>query len=404
MKNKVKFSDIEQALKDVKAGKIIIIVDDPSRENEGDLFCAAEKITPAKINFMAKYGRGLICAPMEKERLKKLAIDNMVAVSTEKKGCAFTVSVDYKYGTTTGISAEDRAVTITKLTDLKSKPQDFARPGHIFPLAAREGGVLVRAGHTEAAVDLARLAGLKPAGVICEVIKDDGKMARVPDLIKFAAKYKLKIITIEDIIRHRSKTETLVKEIVEVDFPTRHGHFRLKLFEDAITKETSLAIIKGDIKNKKNVLTRVHSSCETGDIFHSLRCDCGLQLERALEMIEKAGCGIVLYMHQEGRGIGLVNKLKAYNLQEKGLDTVQANIALGFAPDLRDYGIGAQILAKLGIKSIKLMTNNPRKIIGLEGYGFKISSRAPIEIKPAAENIKYLKTKKNKMGHILKNI
>ncbi|MDR0646658.1 MAG: bifunctional 3,4-dihydroxy-2-butanone-4-phosphate synthase/GTP cyclohydrolase II [Elusimicrobiota bacterium] len=395
------FSSIDSVLKDVKAGKIIIIVDDPSRENEGDLFCPAAKITPQKINFMAKYGRGLICAPMENKRLKKLAINNMVAVSTEKKGCAFTVSVDYRHGTTTGISAFDRALTVKKLIDPKSKPQDFARPGHIFPLAAKEGGVLVRAGHTEAAVDMARLAGLFPAGVICEIIKDDGKMARVPDLTKFAAKHKLKIITIEDLIKYRSKTESFVEEIVEVDFPTQNGRFRLKLFEDTITKETALAIIKGNIKNKKDVLTRVHSSCETGDIFHSLRCDCGLQLERALQMIEAKGRGVVLYMHQEGRGIGLINKLKAYRLQEKGLDTVQANIALGFAPDLRNYGIGAQILAKLGIKSIKLMTNNPRKIIGLKGYGLKISSRVPIEIKPFAENEKYLKTKKNKMGHLL---
>jgi 3,4-dihydroxy 2-butanone 4-phosphate synthase/GTP cyclohydrolase II len=325
----------------------------------------------------------------------------MVAVSTEKKGCAFTVSVDYRHGTTTGISAFDRALSVKKLIDPKSKPQDFARPGNIFPLAAKEGGVLVRAGHTEAAVDLARLAGLFPAGVICEIIKDDGKMARLPDLIKFAAEHKLKIVTIEELIKYRSKAEIFVKEIVEVDFPTKNGRFRLKLFEDTITKETALAIIKGNIKDKKDVLTRVHSSCETGDIFHSLRCDCGLQLERALRTIEAKGRGVVLYMHQEGRGIGLINKLKAYRLQEKGLDTVQANIALGFAPDLRNYGIGAQILAKLGIKSIKLMTNNPRKVIGLKGYGLKITSRVPIEIKPLAENEKYLKTKKNKMGHLL---
>ena len=397
------FSSIEAVLKDIKAGKIVIVVDDPSRENEGDLFCAAAKITPAKINFMAKYGRGLICAPMEQKALARLNIDHMVpaASATEKKGCAFTVSVDYKHGTTTGISAADRALTVKKLTDKSAKPSDFARPGHIFPLASKEGGVLVRAGHTEAAVDLARLAGLTPAGVICEIIKDNGQMARVPDLVKFAARHKLKIITIAALIEYRRRTENLVKETADVDFPTKYGHFRLKLFEDILNKETALAIIKGDIKGKKDVLARVHSSCETGDIFHSLRCDCGLQLEHALNKIENAGRGVVLYMHQEGRGIGLANKIKAYHLQERGLDTVEANIALGFAPDLRDYGIGAQILAALGLKSICLMTNNPRKIAALEGWGLKITKRVPLEIKPGLYDRRYQKTKQNKMGHLL---
>lgn len=399
--NKKDFSPIESAIKDIKAGKMVIVVDDPGRENEGDLVCAAQKVTPQIINFMTKYGRGLVCVPMKAERLDELQIKKMVDNPTEKKGCVFTVSVDYRIGTTTGISAGDRALTVKKLIDLKAKADDFARPGHIFPLSYAEGGVLVRAGHTEAAVDLAMLAGQAPAGVICEIMKDDGTMARVPDLVKFAKKHKLKIITIADLIEYRAKKESYVSEVVDIDFPTKHGHFRLKLFEDSIKKENALAIIKGDIKGKSNVLARVHSSCETGDIFHSQRCDCGQQLERALEMIEEKGQGVVLYMHQEGRGIGLVNKLKAYHLQEEGLDTVEANTALGFPADLRDYGIGAQILKALGIKSLKLMTNNPKKIIGLEGYGLKIAGRVPIEIKAKASNKKYLKTKKEKMGHFL---
>jgi 3,4-dihydroxy 2-butanone 4-phosphate synthase/GTP cyclohydrolase II len=401
MKNDV-FATIESAVKDIKAGKPVIIVDDPGRENEGDILVAAQKITPQLINFMTKYARGLICIPMKRERLEELDIDNMVENPTEKKGCSFTVSVDYRIGTTTGISAYDRAITVKKLIDKTSKAKDFARPGHMFPLSYKKGGVLVRSGHTEAAVDLAELAGLYPAGVICEIMNEDGTMSRMPDLVKFAKKHKLKIATIADLINYRRRTENFIKKVVSVDFPTRYGDFKMILFEDIITKEAHLAIIKGNVKNKKNVLVRVHSSCETGDIFHSLRCDCGDQLEAALKAIEQKGQGVLLYMHQEGRGIGLVNKLKTYHLQEKGLDTVEANAALGFPSDLRDYGIGAQILSELGIKSSNLMTNNPKKIVGLEGYGLKITKRIPVEINPTKSNKRYLKTKKEKMGHILK--
>ena len=404
MKTDKKFSSIESAVKDIKSGKFVIVVDDPGRENEGDLVCSAQKTTPAMINFMTKFARGLICVPMTHKRLSELEIENMVENPTEKKGCSFTVSVDYKIGTTTGISAYDRAKTVNKLTDKKVKAKDFARPGHIFPLRYKDGGVLVRTGHTEAAVDLMNLAGLDSAGVICEIMNEDGTMARMPDLVKFAKKHKIKIITIAELVNYRRKTENLITQVVSVNMPTKHGNFKLSLFEDSLTKENHLAIIKGNVNGKNNVLARVHSSCETGDIFHSSRCDCGDQLEAALKAIEKAGTGVVLYMHQEGRGIGLANKLKAYELQEKGLDTVEANVALGFAPDLRDYGIGAQILAELGIKSIKLMTNNPRKIVGLEGYGLKISKRVPLEIHPTKSNKRYLKTKKSKMGHILKAV
>jgi 3,4-dihydroxy 2-butanone 4-phosphate synthase/GTP cyclohydrolase II len=401
MKNNV-FATIENAIKDIKAGKPIIVVDDPGRENEGDIVVAAQKITPQLINFMTKYARGLICVPMKRERLEELEIDNMVEKPTEKKGCSFTVSVDYRIGTSTGISTYDRAMTVKKLIDKTAKAKDFARPGHMFPLSYKEGGVLVRSGHTEATVDLAQLAGLYPAGVICEIMNEDGTMARMPDLIKFAKKHKLKTVTIAELINYRRRTENFVKEIVSVNLPTRYGDFKMILFEDVLTKEVHLAVVKGNVKNKKNVLARLHSSCETGDIFHSLRCDCGDQLETALKAIEQKGQGVLLYMHQEGRGIGLVNKLKAYHLQEKGLDTVEANVALGFPSDLRDYGIGAQILSELGIKSINLMTNNPKKIVGLEGYGLKIAKRISVEIIPTKANKKYLKTKKEKMGHMLK--
>ncbi|GHT58937.1 riboflavin biosynthesis protein RibBA [Endomicrobiia bacterium] len=402
MKKNNVFASVENAIKDIKAGKMVVVIDDPGRENEGDLVCAAEKVSPEVINFMTKCGRGLVCVPMKQKRLEKLGIEDMVEKSTEKKCCSFTVSTDYKIGTTTGISAYDRCITVRKLIDETAKSEDFAKPGHIFPLRCKDGGVLVRNGHTEAAVDLAELAGLYPAGVICEIMNDNGTMARTHDLIKFAKRYKLQIVTIEELINYRRRTEKLVKEVVSVNFPTKFGEFKLILFEDIITKDSHLAIVKGNVKDKKNVLIRVHSSCETGDIFHSLRCDCGDQLETALKTIEKEGQGVVLYMHQEGRGIGLVNKLKAYHLQEKGMDTVEANIALGFTSDLRDYAIGAQILFYLGIKSINLMTNNPKKIIGLKGYGLKISKRIPIEVCPTESNEKYLKTKKDKMGHMLK--
>jgi 3,4-dihydroxy 2-butanone 4-phosphate synthase/GTP cyclohydrolase II len=396
------FTSVEKAIKDIKAGKMVVIVDDPGRENEGDLIFAAEKSSPENINFMTKYARGLICVPMKHKRLEELEIYNMVVDGpTEKKGCSFTVSVDYKVGTTTGISAYDRSLTIRKLIDKTAKSQDFARPGHIFPLRCKDGGVLVRAGHTEAAVDLAELAGFYPAGVICEIMNDDGTMARMPDLIKFSRKHKLQVVTIEELINYRRWTEKLVKKIISVDFPTKFGEFKLNLFEDMVTKDSHLVVVKGGVKGKENILVRVHSSCETGDIFHSLRCDCGEQLEVALKAIEKEGQGIVLYMHQEGRGIGLANKLKAYRLQEEGMDTAEANVALGFPLDLRDYGIGAQILFELGVKSINLMTNNPGKVAGLSGYGFKISKRIPIEINPTKSNKRYLKTKKEKMGHIL---
>ncbi|MDD5102193.1 MAG: bifunctional 3,4-dihydroxy-2-butanone-4-phosphate synthase/GTP cyclohydrolase II [Endomicrobiaceae bacterium] len=408
METKSKFASIEEVLKDIKNGKMVVVVDDPSRENEGDLVCAAEKVTPEIINFMTKYGRGLVCVPVNGKTLDRLEIDVVErkhgVKTNEKISCAFTESIDYKKGTTTGISAYDRAKTIKAITNHKSIADDFVRPGHIFPLRYREGGVLVRAGHTEASVDLARLAGLDSSAVICEIMKDDGTMARLNDLILFAKKHKLKIVTVADLIKYRRQNEKLVKEMVSVNFPTKFGTFKLSIFEDTIKKENHLAIIKGDVRNKKNVLVRVHSSCETGDIFHSLKCDCGEQLENALTMIEKEKTGVVLYMHQEGRGIGLLNKLRAYKLQEEGLDTVEANVALGFAPDLRDYGIGAQILCELGISSIRLMTNNPRKIVGLQGYGLKVSKRLQIEVQPNSVNKRYLKTKKDKMGHTLKKV
>jgi 3,4-dihydroxy 2-butanone 4-phosphate synthase/GTP cyclohydrolase II len=399
--NKV-FASTKKAIADIRSGKMVIVVDDPGRENEGDLVCAAEKVSPEIINFMTKYARGLICVPMKNDRLEELEIKNMVEKSTEKKGCSFTISVDYKIGTTTGISAYDRSITVKKLIDKTVKADDFAKPGHIFPLRCKDNGILARTGHTEAAVDLAVLAGLYPAGVICEIMNNNGTMAKTPNLVKFAKKHKLQIVTIEELVNYRRCTEKLIKEVVSVDFPTKLGKFRLVLFEDIIANDSHLAIVKGNVKNKENVLLRVHSSCETGDIFHSLRCDCGDQLETALKIIEKEKQGIVLYMHQEGRGIGLVNKLKAYHLQEKGMDTVDANIALGFPVDSRDYGICVQILFNFGIKTVNLLTNNPKKIVGLESYGLKVIKRVQLEINPTESNVKYLKTKKEKMGHMLK--
>lgn len=398
----MKLSTIPQALEDIRKGKMIIVIDDPGRENEGDLVAAAEKVTPAIINFMAIHGRGLICLPIVGERLDALNIVPMVERPDKSKEAAFTVSVDAKKKVTTGISAHDRAVTIKTILNPKSKPEDLSRPGHVFPLRYQEGGVLVRAGHTEASVDCAKLAGLYPAGVICEIMNADGSMARMLELIRFSKRFKLKIISIADLIEYRRRTEKLVHRVVSTEFPTLFGKFVLHLYEDAVLHEYHVALVKGNVAGKKRILVRVHSSCFTGDVLHSLRCDCGEQLQTALKKIEETGAGVVLYMHQEGRGIGLANKLHSYALQDKGLDTVEANRKLGFAPDLREYGIGAQILADLGLSTIRLMTNNPRKIVGLEGYDLKVVQRVPLQIKPNPANARYLRTKKEKLGHLLK--
>ncbi len=397
----MKFSPIPDVLSDLKKGRLVIVVDDQDRENEGDLIVAAEHATAANINFMAKHGRGIICVPMESKRLETLGIDLMVANNTDDLKTAWTVSIDAKKGITTGISAQDRAKTVQVLIDPHSKSSDLARPGHLFPLRAREGGVLVRAGHTEACVDLMKLAGLYPAGAICEIMNDDGSMARTPDLAKFAKQHRLRICAIRDLIEYRRKKEKLVNKAVETVLTNEFGEFKLVAYESTVDKDYHIALVKGHIDPKRAVLVRVHSECFTGDVLGSERCDCGEQLKRSLSLIAKEKSGVLLYMRQEGRGIGLLNKLKAYQLQDQGLDTVEANQRLGFAPDLRHYGVGAQILADLGIKKIKLLTNNPKKIVGLEGYGLHVVERVPIQAKPGKHNRRYLHTKKTKLGHFL---
>ena len=398
--NTYRFNTIIEAIEDFKQGKMVVIVDDEDRENEGDLVIAAEKATPEAINFMAKFGGGLICMPVMRERLEELHIDRMVAKNTDQNRTAFTISIDATE-CNTGISAQERSLTIKKVLDPKSTAKDFTRPGHIFPIEYREGGVLVRAGHTEASIDLANMAGLYPAGVICEIMNEDGSMARVPELIEYCRKYGLKMITIASLIDYRRKNEKLIECNTIVDLPTRYGNFKAHSYQSKLTGENHLALVKGDITNGEPVLVRVHSECLTGDVFGSQRCDCGEQLDIALRRISLEGKGVLLYMRQEGRGIGLVNKMKAYHLQDKGMDTVEANQALGLPADMRDYGIGAEILADLGIHQIQLLTNNPKKVSGIEGFGLHIVNRVPIEVPHNENNRLYLMTKRDKMGHML---
>jgi 3,4-dihydroxy 2-butanone 4-phosphate synthase/GTP cyclohydrolase II len=397
----IPFASIEEALDELRAGRMLVVVDDEDRENEGDLIMAAERITPEAVNFISRHARGLMCVPLSEARADALKLPLMVNDNTGLHETNFTVSVDLRYGTSTGISAADRAATIRALVDPTTQPEDLGRPGHVFPLRAKDGGVLRRTGHTEAVVDLARLAGFRPAGVLCEIMDDDGTMARLPRLVTFARAHGLKIITIEDLVRYRRIKEKLVRRILETRLPTRFGEFRLVLYGTTVNDEHHLALVKGEVARKKDVLVRVHSSCTTGDALGSLRCDCGDQLRQALERIAAEGEGVLLYMHQEGRGIGLENKLRAYALQDAGLDTVEANVHLGFKPDPRDYGIGCQILVDLGLSSLRLLTNNPQKRVALEAYGLSFSDIVPLEIKPNEHNRRYLATKRDKLGHLL---
>ncbi len=395
------FSTVDEAIEDIRDGKIVIVVDDEDRENEGDFIAAAENITPEIVNFMATHGRGMICAPITGERADELGLELMTPVNTAMHGTPFTVTVDYKSGTTTGISAADRAATIKALADPEIGAQDFARPGHIFPLRAAEGGVLRRTGHTESVVDLTRMAGLRPAGALCEILNPDGSMARLPELMEISRKHNLKIISVRSLIEYRLQREKLVKRVVTAVLPTEFGDFSIYVYQSETDRKDHLALVKGTITPDEPVMVRVHSECLTGDVFGSMRCDCGDQLHAAMLQVEKAGQGVILYMRQEGRGIGLVNKLKAYNLQDEGMDTVEANEKLGFKPDLRDYGIGAQILRDIGVGKIRLLTNNPKKVVGLHGYGLKIVDRVPIEIPITKQNERYLQAKRDKLGHLL---
>jgi len=403
-RKKSPFAPIESAVQAIRDGRMIIVVDDEDRENEGDLTIAADKITPEAINFMAKHGRGLICMPMTEERLAELDLPQMVTKNTARFDTAFSVSIEARAVTSTGISASDRAATVLAAIDPRTRPEDLASPGHMFPLKARTGGVLVRTGQTEAAVDLARIAGLYPAGVICEIMNEDGTMARVPELAKFARRHRLLMITVADLIQYRMRTETLVRRVASAALPTDHGDFRVIAFESLIDRETHVALVKGEIGNGEDVLVRVHSRCLTGDVFHSSRCDCGPQLDAAMERISAEGRGVMLYLNQEGRGIGLANKIRAYELQDQGLDTVEANERLGFKADQRDYGIGVQILKDLGVTSMRLLSNNPRKLVGLEGYRLSIVDWLPLEVPASDLTRRYLKTKKDKLGHRLTSV